>query len=48
MGRGALSSSQEKRPSPVTGVGPGLRTPAWQGRRKNVFIRNWPQSINGC
>lgn len=29
-----------KRPPTIMGVGPGLRTPAWQGRVKNVFIKD--------
>lgn len=30
---------REKRPPTIIGVGPGLRTPVWQGRVKNVFIK---------
>lgn len=30
---------REKRPPTIIGVGPDLRTPVWQGRVKNVFIK---------
>lgn len=37
-GRGLCIQIREKRPPVIPGVGPGLRTPAWQGRVKNVFM----------